>query len=111
MHTQNAARLPQPWRERRSRTMLVRVETELFIGGKWVPASSGSRFDVLDPATGDVIATVADGSESDAISAVDAASAAAAGWAATPPRVRGEALRRAWELMTERADALAKLIS
>jgi succinate-semialdehyde dehydrogenase/glutarate-semialdehyde dehydrogenase len=87
------------------------VDTDLFIGGKWVPASSGNRFDVLDPATGGVIATVADGGETDAISAVDAASAAGAGWAATPPRVRGEALRKAWELMTERADELAKLIS
>jgi succinate-semialdehyde dehydrogenase/glutarate-semialdehyde dehydrogenase len=87
------------------------VETELFIGGKWVPASSGERFDVLDPATGDVIASVANGSETDAIAAVDAAAAAAKAWAATPPRVRGEALRRAFELMTARADELAKLIS
>nr|WP_296064429.1 NAD-dependent succinate-semialdehyde dehydrogenase [uncultured Actinoplanes sp.] len=91
--------------------MLGGVETELFIGGKWVPASAGNRFDVLDPATGDVIASVADGDETDAIAAVDAAAAAQAGWAATPPRVRGEALRKAWELMTERADDLAKLIS
>jgi succinate-semialdehyde dehydrogenase/glutarate-semialdehyde dehydrogenase len=87
------------------------VETELFIGGKWVPASSGKRFDVLDPATGDVIATVADGGESDAMASVDAAAAAGAAWAATAPRVRGEVLRKAWELMTERADELAKLVS
>ena len=87
------------------------METELFIGGKWVPASSGKRFDVLDPATGDVLATVADGDESDAIAAVDAAAAAGPAWAKTAPRVRGEALRKAWELMTERADDLAKLIS
>ncbi|MEV6848297.1 NAD-dependent succinate-semialdehyde dehydrogenase [Actinoplanes sp. NPDC051411] len=87
------------------------METELFIGGKWVPASSGKRFDVLDPATGDVIATVADGDESDAIASVDAAAAAGAAWAATAPRVRGEVLRKAWELMTERADELAKLVS
>ncbi len=87
------------------------METELFIGGKWVPASSGNRFDVLDPATGDVIATVADGGESDAIAAVDAAAEAGPAWAATPPRVRGEVLRKAWELMTARADELAKMIS
>ncbi|WP_433385432.1 NAD-dependent succinate-semialdehyde dehydrogenase [Actinoplanes sp. CA-142083] len=91
--------------------MLGLVETELFIGGKWVPASSGDRFDVLDPATGDVIASVADGSEADAAAAVDAAAAAGKAWAATPPRVRGEALRKAFELMTERAGELAKLIS
>ncbi|MEU4693019.1 NAD-dependent succinate-semialdehyde dehydrogenase [Actinoplanes sp. NPDC023714] len=87
------------------------METELFIGGKWVPAGSGSRFDVLDPATGDTIASVADGGEADAIAAVDAAAAAGPAWAKTPPRVRGEALRKAFELMTERATELAKLIS
>ena len=87
------------------------METELFIGGKWVPAASGRRFDVLDPATGDVITTVADGGEQDAVAAVDAAADAAQAWAATPPRVRGEVLRRAFELMTERADELAELIS
>jgi succinate-semialdehyde dehydrogenase/glutarate-semialdehyde dehydrogenase len=85
------------------------VETDLFIGGKWVAAAS--RFDVLDPATGDVLATVSDGAVSDALSAVDAASAAFPSWAVTPPRQRSEILRRAFELMTERADDLAKLIS
>jgi succinate-semialdehyde dehydrogenase/glutarate-semialdehyde dehydrogenase len=87
------------------------VDSELFIGGKWVPASSGDRFDVRDPATGEVIATVADGGEKDAAAAVDAAAAAGPAWAATPPRVRGEALRQAWELMTARAGELARLIS
>ncbi|GIE87148.1 NAD-dependent succinate-semialdehyde dehydrogenase [Actinoplanes regularis] len=87
------------------------METELFIGGKWVAASSASRFDVIDPATGDTVASVADGGEADAIAAVDAAAAAGPGWASTPPRVRGEVLRKAFELMTERAADLAKLIS
>jgi succinate-semialdehyde dehydrogenase/glutarate-semialdehyde dehydrogenase len=87
------------------------VDTELFIGGKWVPASSGNRFDVLDPATGEVIASVADGGEADAAAAVDAAADAGPAWAATPPRVRGEALRKAFELMTERAGELAELVS
>ncbi len=91
--------------------MVVDAPTELFLGGKWVPASSGGRFDVLDPATGDVVASVADGTVEDAIAAVDAADAAAAGWAATAPRQRAEILRRAFELMTERADELARLIS
>jgi succinate-semialdehyde dehydrogenase / glutarate-semialdehyde dehydrogenase len=85
------------------------VETDLFIGGKWV--SSAARFDVLDPATGDVLASVADGSVDDAIAAVDAAAAAGPSWAATAPRDRSEILRRAFELMTERAGELAELIS
>ena len=87
------------------------METELFIGGKWVPASSGNRFDVLDPATGGVLASVADGGVEDAMAAVDAASAAFASWASTPPRERSEVLRRAFELMSSRADDLAKMIS
>jgi succinate-semialdehyde dehydrogenase/glutarate-semialdehyde dehydrogenase len=85
------------------------VETDLFIGGKWVPAVS--RFDVFDPATGGVIASVADGSVGDAIAAVDAAAAAGPAWAATAPRARSEILRAAFELMTARSAELAKLIS
>jgi succinate-semialdehyde dehydrogenase/glutarate-semialdehyde dehydrogenase len=91
--------------------VLADVPTELYIGGKFVPAADGGRFDVLDPATGTVITTVADGSVADATDAVDAAAAAAAEWAATAPRVRGEILRRAYELMTQRAEELARLIS
>jgi succinate-semialdehyde dehydrogenase/glutarate-semialdehyde dehydrogenase len=85
--------------------------TDLFLGGKWVPSSSGSRFDVYDPATGDVIASVADGTVEDALAAVDAADAAAGSWAATAPRERAEILRRAFDLMTARAGELARLIS
>ena len=85
--------------------------TDLFLGGKWVPASSGGRFDVYDPSTGEVIAAVADGTVEDAIAGVDAADAAAAGWAATAPRARAEILRSAFELMTARKDELARLIS
>ena len=85
--------------------------TDLFLGGKWVPASSGGRFDVYDPSTGDVIAAVADGTVEDAIAAVDAADAAATQWAATAPRARAEILRSAFELMTARKDELARLIS
>jgi succinate-semialdehyde dehydrogenase / glutarate-semialdehyde dehydrogenase len=91
--------------------VLSKVPTDLFIGGTWRAASEGGRFDVLDPATGDVIAKVADGSVDDGLDAVNAASEALPAWAATPPRQRAEILRRAWELMTERADEIATLIS
>jgi succinate-semialdehyde dehydrogenase / glutarate-semialdehyde dehydrogenase len=84
---------------------------DLFIGGRPVPASDGGRFDVIDPATGDVFETVANGTVEDAISAVDSAAQAAPAWAATAPRERGEILRRAYQLMTESADELARLIS
>ncbi|MEP6760963.1 MAG: NAD-dependent succinate-semialdehyde dehydrogenase [Sporichthyaceae bacterium] len=91
--------------------VLSKVPTDLFIGGTWRAASEGGRFDVLDPATGDVIAQVADGSVDDGLAAVEAASEALPAWAATAPRERAEILRRAWELMTERADEIATLIS
>jgi len=91
--------------------VLSKVPTDLFIGGTWRAASEGGRFDVLDPATGDVIAQVADGSVEDGLAAVNAAAEAGPGWAATPPRQRAEILRRAWELMTQRADEIATLIS
>jgi succinate-semialdehyde dehydrogenase/glutarate-semialdehyde dehydrogenase len=85
--------------------------TDLWVGGKAVPASDGGRFDVLDPATGNVLATVADGTVDDAIAAVDAAEAAAASWAATAPRERSEILRRAFELMTAEREQLARLVT
>ncbi len=88
----------------------VGVPTQLLIGGEWVDASEGRTFDVDDPSTGDVIASVADASVEDGLAAVTAASAALPGWAATPPRQRSEILRRTFELMTERTDALARLI-
>jgi succinate-semialdehyde dehydrogenase/glutarate-semialdehyde dehydrogenase len=91
--------------------VLVDLATELHIGGKDVPPLSGKRFDVLDPATGDVIASVADGDVADALAAVDSAHAAASAWAATAPRERAEILRAAFELMTGQADEYARLIS
>ncbi|MEJ7725527.1 MAG: NAD-dependent succinate-semialdehyde dehydrogenase [Actinomycetes bacterium] len=93
------------------RRVLDAVGTDLYIGGRWRPSSSGSRIDVEDPATGQTIATVADGSVADGRAALDAAVAAQADWAAMPPRDRGEILRRAFDLMTERADDLALLMT
>ena len=91
--------------------VLSKVPTDLFIGGTWRAASEGGRFDVTDPATGDVLAQVADGSVDDGLAAVAAAAEAGPGWAATPPRQRAEILRKAWQLMTDRVDAIATLIS
>ena len=86
------------------------VPTDLFIGGQWL-SGSGKRLEVINPPTEKPIATVANASIEDAIKAVDAASKAAASWAATPPRQRGEILRKAFELMVARVDWFAELIS
>lgn len=80
----------------------------LYIGGKWV---SGFGIPVMDPATADVLAEVPNATVEQALQAVDAAQAAAAGWRATPPRQRAEILRRWFHLMTEHADELAHLIA
>ncbi|MDQ2812957.1 MAG: NAD-dependent succinate-semialdehyde dehydrogenase [Actinomycetota bacterium] len=85
--------------------------TDLYIGGKAIPAAGGGRFDVLDPATGTVIASVADGGIEDAMAAVAAAGEAGPSWAATAPRARAEILRAAFELMSAQREELATLIA
>jgi succinate-semialdehyde dehydrogenase/glutarate-semialdehyde dehydrogenase len=83
----------------------------LFIGGEWRESENGARLEVIDPADGSVITDVADGTTGDATDALDSAVDAQEAWAATPPRERGEILRRAYELITERADGFAALMS
>lgn len=92
-------------------SLLESVPTDLYIGGEWRESSSGARFDVHDPATGSVLVSVADGSVEDGRAALDAAVAAQGEWARTAPRERGEMLRAAYELMHERADDLATLMT
>ncbi len=89
----------------------LEVPTDLLVAGTWRPARSGRRLDVTDPATGAVLASVADADVTDAGSALDAAAAAAPGWAATSPRERAEVLLRAFELMHDKREELALLIS
>ncbi|MFI6284227.1 NAD-dependent succinate-semialdehyde dehydrogenase [Streptomyces sp. NPDC051018] len=93
------------------RDALGRCPTELLIGGEWRPASDGRRIDVHDPATTEPLASVASAAENDAVDAVSAAARALPGWAATPARERSAVLRRAYELMTERAEYFATLIT
>jgi succinate-semialdehyde dehydrogenase/glutarate-semialdehyde dehydrogenase len=87
------------------------VPKELFIGGEWRPAVSGKTFAVEDPSTGASLCDVADGDATDAIAALDAAASVQESWAAHPPRERGEILRRTYELLTERMDDLALLMT
>ncbi|WP_269304545.1 NAD-dependent succinate-semialdehyde dehydrogenase [Aeromicrobium sp. HA] len=81
---------------------------QLFIAGQWRDAEGGATFEVENPATGETLATVADASAADGRAALDAAVAAQADWARTAPRDRGEILRRAFEIITERTDELAE---
>lgn len=85
--------------------------TGLFIGGEWRDAEHGDTIDVLNPATGHILAKVASASVQDGSDALDAAVAAQEKWAATPPRERGEILRRAFELTIQHRDELAQIIT
>ncbi len=91
--------------------LLIPEHRRLFIGGSWREANSGATFSVRDPADGSVIADVADGDVNDAVDALDAAVSVQDEWGRTPPRERGEFLRRAFELITSRADDFAELMS
>ena len=91
--------------------MLEQVPTGLFIGGSWRPARPGATWPVDDPATGKVLCEVADASPEDGMDALDAAVEAQPAFAAMAPRERGEILRRAFELITERIDDLALLMT
>ncbi len=91
--------------------LLANVPTDLWIGGKWRKSSDGSRFDVIDPATENSVASVASATVDDAKAAVDAASDAFEGWAARKPRERAEILRKAFELIMRDAERFAKLIT
>ncbi|WP_141276346.1 NAD-dependent succinate-semialdehyde dehydrogenase [Pseudonocardia hydrocarbonoxydans] len=91
--------------------VLDAVPTGLFIGGSWRPAASGATLAVDDPATGKTLVEVADAGPEDGMEALSAACAAQAGFAAMAPRERGEILRRAYELLMERIDDLALLMT
>ncbi|WP_193596771.1 NAD-dependent succinate-semialdehyde dehydrogenase [Microbacterium sp. YJN-G] len=91
--------------------LLARVPGGLFIGGRWVDADEGRTFDVRDPSTGDVIASIADATPADGIRALDAAAAAQESWAATAPRTRSDILRRAFDLVQAHKEDLALLMT
>ncbi|MGG5171998.1 NAD-dependent succinate-semialdehyde dehydrogenase [Pseudarthrobacter sp. J1738] len=95
----------------REKALLATVPTGLLIGVEWRPAASGKTFEVEDPATGKVLLSIADAGPEDGMAALDAAAAAQEEWAKVPPRERGEILRRAFEMVTERADDFALLMT
>ena len=85
--------------------------TNLYINGAWVEGADKVRFDVTNPATEEVLTSVASAELADADAALDAAEAAMQLWAAKTPRHRSEVLRKAWELMTVRLPEFAHLIT
>src|SRR5699024_12374998 len=89
---------------------LSSVTGKLWIGGAWRDAESQARFDVEDPATGETLAQVADGSADDGQRALDAAVAVKDEWAATSPRESGVNLHRAFDFVRLHSDEYATLM-
>ncbi|HSJ90856.1 MAG TPA: NAD-dependent succinate-semialdehyde dehydrogenase [Ilumatobacter sp.] len=83
----------------------------MFIDGSWHAARTGRTFDVTDPATGDVIGQVPDGDADDVRDAIAAADAAFGTWSTTTAHRRADLLLSAWQLMTERSEQLAELMT
>lgn len=90
--------------------LLAKVPTGLFIGGKWVKGS-GAPIRVEDPATRKTLLEISNASAEDGLAALTAADESQASWAKVPPRERAELLRRTFELVRERAEEFAMLIS
>jgi succinate-semialdehyde dehydrogenase/glutarate-semialdehyde dehydrogenase len=89
--------------------IFMQLKTQLYIDGKWVNGSS--TLAVTDPSDESVIANVQVSSDKECAEAVDAADRAFKSWAKTAPRVRGEILRKAFEIMVAEADRLAEIVS
>jgi succinate-semialdehyde dehydrogenase / glutarate-semialdehyde dehydrogenase len=85
------------------------MRTQLYIDGQWLLGSG--TLDVIDPSDGSVIAAVSTSGAKEHEAALAAATAASESWAKVAPRVRGEILRKAFEIMIAEADQLAELIS
>nr|WP_193790000.1 NAD-dependent succinate-semialdehyde dehydrogenase [Streptomonospora alba] len=95
----------------RETQVVERVPKQLFIGGTWRDAKSGAALKVEDPSTASVLCEVADAGTEDAFAALETAVAAQPSWAKHAPRERGEILRRAYELLMQRQDELALLMT
>ena len=87
------------------------LETRAYIAGEWVDAEDGATFDVINPARGDVIASVADMNLKDAGRAIDAAHKAMAAWSARPAKERSKIMRAWFDLMMENQDDLATILT
>ncbi len=83
---------------------------KMYIDGQWVSADTGQTFEVRNPATGELVAQVADGGAVETKQAIDAAHLAFKKWAVTSAKERGKILKKAQQIMQERADEIAKLI-
>ena len=90
---------------------LALLRTQLYVGGAWSAGSGGATAPVTDPATGAVLADVAEGTRADAVRAIDAAAAALPAWSRLTAKERAALMRRWYELIVAHADDLAVLLT
>ena len=95
----------------RETDLLAGVPDGLYIGGSWRPATGGRTLAVTDPSTGTTIKEIADASVEDGVAALDAACEAYESWSRTSARRRAEVLRRAFDLLAERKEDFALLMT
>jgi succinate-semialdehyde dehydrogenase/glutarate-semialdehyde dehydrogenase len=87
----------------------MRLKTDLYINGQWIKGASS--LPVMNPSTGELIAEISTADESQCDAALEAAHEAFPSWSKTPPRIRSEILRKAFEIMTAESDEIARVIS
>ncbi|MFC8733322.1 NAD-dependent succinate-semialdehyde dehydrogenase [Luteimicrobium sp. NPDC057192] len=95
----------------REAELLAGVPDGLLVGGTWRDAADGATLPVHDPATGALLKEIASATVADGVAALDAASEAFPAWSATPARERAEILRRAFDLLQERKEDVALLMT
>jgi succinate-semialdehyde dehydrogenase/glutarate-semialdehyde dehydrogenase len=86
-------------------------DEQLLVGGRWVEAGGGERFDVTDPATGEVVGSVPDAGEADVRAAIDAAAEAFEPWRNLAAIERARILRRSADLIRERKEEIAAVMT
>ncbi len=87
------------------------VEEQLLVGGQWVDANRHARFDVTNPADGTIVGSVPDAEAADVARAIDAATDALEEWRSAAAIERSRVLRDAAELMRERKDEIAAVMT
>ena len=91
--------------------VITGIDEQLLIGGSWVDAESGDRFEVMNPATGEVVGSVPNASAADVQAAIDAAADALDGWKSLAPIERARVLRRSADLIRERNEEIAAVMT
>lgn len=87
------------------------LESRLFINGQWRTSETELTLPVENPATGRVLAEVSDASVEDGYAAVRAAVEAQERWSRTPPQVRSDLLRTAYDMVVDARDRLARIVT